>query len=374
MDVAPWGGSEELWSQTAEMMTLGYQIACSIHSWPQSHLRIKQLENSGVRILPRIKYKSKALHLLNFFLPSFLQIKKKCPFCHAIDDFNPDLVVISQGGTSDGLVAMKVCRDRRIPYTIVVQAVPESTFWEDDIILSELVPLYHGALKVYFVAKRNQSFLEVKFATRLSNAKIIFNPFNVRYLAEPTWPKDDQSLHLACVARMEFYAKGQDLLLKLMSIKKWQERPVTLTFFGSGPNSQILQKTISNEGLNNVFYGGFSSNIEELWTRYHALVLPSRHEGLPLALVEAFLCRRPAVVSPVGGNAELVIDGFNGYVTKGCTLELLDEAMERLWQNRTALRELGENARETAVSIIPADPARSFAEELISLLTKNNLN
>jgi glycosyltransferase involved in cell wall biosynthesis len=44
------------------------------------------------------------------------------------------------------------------------------------------------------------------------------------------------------------------------------------------------------------------------------LVLPSRQESLPNALLEAFACSLPAVVTAVGGMPELVQDGVNGFV------------------------------------------------------------
>jgi len=44
------------------------------------------------------------------------------------------------------------------------------------------------------------------------------------------------------------------------------------------------------------------------------LVLPSRQESLPNALLEGFACSLPAVVTNVGGMPELVHDGVNGFV------------------------------------------------------------
>jgi len=44
------------------------------------------------------------------------------------------------------------------------------------------------------------------------------------------------------------------------------------------------------------------------------LVLPSRQESLPNALLEGFACSLPAVVTDVGGMPELVHDGVNGFV------------------------------------------------------------
>ena len=67
-------------------------------------------------------------------------------------------------------------------------------------------------------------------------------------------------------------------------------------------------------GLEKVTYGGFTEDVESIWASHHALVLPSRSEGLPLVVVEAMLCGRPAIVTDVAGNAELIQDGVSGFV------------------------------------------------------------
>ena len=56
-----------------------------------------------------------------------------------------------------------------------------------------------------------------------------------------------------------------------------------------------------------------------IWAEHHALVLPSRFEGMPLVVVEAMLCGRPCIVTDVGGNAELIRDGINGFLAKAPT-------------------------------------------------------
>jgi glycosyltransferase involved in cell wall biosynthesis len=367
MDVFPWGGSEELWSQAAELLCDGHQVACSIHDWPELHPRVLAIQKRGVKIYPRNTAPSRAARLANWFLPQRFKFPPPNPFGQCFSEFQPELVIISQGGTADGLQAMRACQRHGVPYVLIVHAVPEAVFWADDRQVAELTPLYHAARRVYFISERNRHFLEMQFAARFTNAAIVRNPFNVSYQADPPWPEGNEPLRLACVARLEFYAKGQDLLLDIFARPKWRERSVQLNFFGSGPNQKILQARIAAENLHNVAFRGFISDIESVWAEHHALVLPSRQEGLPFVLVEAFLCRRPAVVSPVGGNMEMVRDGENGFVARAATADLFDEALEHLWQNRFALEQLGKNARATVERLVPEEPSKRFAEKLVSL-------
>ena len=145
---------------------------------------------------------------------------------------------------------------------------------------------------------------------------MIRNPYKVSYDASPSWPDGDE-LKLACVARLEMGPKGQDLLLEVLSAEKWRRRPVRVTIWGKGPNEGVLRRMADSYELKNVAFGGFVADIEQVWAGHHALILPSRMEGLPLAVVEAMLCGRACIVTNVAGNAELIEDNVTGFVGAG---------------------------------------------------------
>jgi glycosyltransferase involved in cell wall biosynthesis len=80
--------------------------------------------------------------------------------------------------------------------------------------------------------------------------------------------------------------------------------------------------------------------------------------------VEAMLCGRVCIITDVGGSRELVRDGINGFLAKAPTVELLDEAMNRAWESRGKLREMGERAAEDVRKWVSADPAEDFVRRL----------
>ena len=137
------------------------------------------------------------------------------------------------------------------------------------------------------------------------------------------------------VARFEPPAKGQDMLFEVMASKAWRAKPVSLSLFGRGHMEDGMRRLVRRLNLDGrVFFCSYVSNIEKVWADHHALILPSRYEGLPAALVEAILCARPAIVTNVGGNAELIEDGRSGFVAPAPTIKHLNEAMERAWDRR----------------------------------------
>ena len=124
--------------------------------------------------------------------------------------------------------------------------------------------------------------------------------------------------------------------------------------------------------LSNVDFRGQSNDVEGIWAEHHALVLPSRFEGMPLVVVEAMLCGRPCIVTDVGGNRELVRDGINGFMAKAPTVELLDEAMNRAWESRGRLKEMGRVAAQDVRQFVSRDPGEDFARELAALAGDTN--
>jgi glycosyltransferase involved in cell wall biosynthesis len=88
-------------------------------------------------------------------------------------------------------------------------------------------------------------------------------------------------------------------------------------------------------------------------------VLCSVAEGKPLALTEAMVCGRPAVVTDVGGNAELIRDGVTGFVAASPTVPAISDALERAWTSRARWPDMGRAAAaDVTARLSPAPAAR----------------
>jgi glycosyltransferase involved in cell wall biosynthesis len=358
----PWGGSELLWSSAAEhLVRSGNEVRISVRDWGSPVPEIERLRAAGCQILYR------SYQLPSFFIRQFCRVFPRTEYgtAHlrrAADEV--DLVVISQGANFDGLDWMEKARDEGYKYAAIAQSAV-IYWWPNDDNGERLRKAYEGASAAYFVSRANVDLSRRQFGSLLSNAKIIRNPFNVSYDAQPPWPSDhSNSLQLACVGRLDVVSKAQDILLQILALPHWRERDVRLSLIGKGPNERCLRTMVEQLGLTNVYFAGQQKNIEEVWSEHHALILPSRFEGMPLVLVEAMLCGRPAIVTDVGGNLELVRDGVNGFVAKAPTIELVDETMNRFWDNRERLREMGSIAAKDVRLFVGADPGRDFANEL----------
>jgi glycosyltransferase involved in cell wall biosynthesis len=98
--------------------------------------------------------------------------------------------------------------------------------------------------------------------------------------------------------------------------------------------------------------------------RSTALVLPSRSEGLPRVVIEAFCRERAVVGARAGGIPDLVEDGANGLLADPEDVEGLAENLVRMLSDRMLAGRLGRRARASAQDWIstPEDFALRLAE------------
>jgi glycosyltransferase involved in cell wall biosynthesis len=118
----------------------------------------------------------------------------------------------------------------------------------------------------------------------------------------------------------------------------------------------------------NVSFLGQTDDVRAIWETHHGLLMPSRYEGLPLAVIEAMLCQRIVVATDVAGNAEHVRDGVDGFIAEAPTVRHIDDALERAWQRRHEWSAMAKSAKERLLEVMPVDPVGTFVTRLQSLV------
>ena len=353
-----WGGSEELWAGAATLLAeKRHRVSVFKTVVNKKHPRIRLLKSLScpVRDLRALPLPRRLLVLTHFLYLTFhLTIRR------------PDLVVISQGDNYDGLHFGYLCRKLKLPYVLISQKATDH-FWPPDVSRKYRRETYEAAVGCFFVSQHNLNLTEDQVNAKLSNAAVVRNPFLVPADKPLPWPNGEmEELRLACVARLYLLDKGQDMLLRVLGREKWRSRNLHISFFGKGINREGLEELAERHRLTNVSFEGQTNDIAGIWKSHHALILPSRTEGLPLSLVEAFMSGRPAIVTKVGGNAEVVEDRVTGFLAAP-EEDSIDAALEEAWSRRSELREMGVLAATRIRELVPSDPAAEFAATLLDL-------
>lgn len=288
-----------------------------------------------------------------------------------LSSMHPALAVLSCGAALPSIELIESCARKEIPFITIGQANSENWWLEDD--LAERYRLVlPAALRCYFVSRANLELAEKQIGCPLPNAEVVRNPFNVDFNASVPWPQDCQDeVRFACVGRLDPRAKGQDILLEALASPEWVNRSWRLKFYGDGPMKAVIERLVERFNLGDrVTLAGYISPVEQIWAENHVLILPSRLEGLPLAIVEAMLCARPVIATDVAGNSEILEDGVTGFLADAPNVTGLTKALERFWERRTELRKIGQAAATSIRNSIPSDPTIVFAEKLKYLLSK----
>lgn len=341
-----WGGSEELWVRVANLaLAEGHIVMISVFDWGALPPKVEQLQRNGALIHKRpieTAIHNRVKRKLSWFQKKF----RADYFCSDIYAFKPDAILVSMGGTFDFcsqneifvLLKKLLCKK----YLISQFNYEHAILQEDEIIKAR--EIFQSACKVFFVSDRNRLVAQRQIASDITNAAVISNPLNIRYELI-TYPSTDASFNFANVARFDVALKGQDLLLEVLAGEKWRTRNWKLHLYGTGQDVFLIHELISYYKLNDkVIICGHVNNIaDDVWSKNHLLVLSSLGEGTPLALIEAMAAGRAAVVTDVGGNAELV-SADTGFLAKAPNVNCLADAMEEAWDNRADWKNRGKNA------------------------------
>ncbi len=368
-----WGGSEELWARSIPM--LKKEIALTVYKakFNRSHPEIIKLIDQNVRLVeldPVLSIPQKFRRKANYYLQKinlrqFRDNHSLYKFHQEIENSRPQLVIIAQGINFDGLTYAHQCYLLKIPYVIIAQKAVDF-YWPYHTDRAYMKETLLNAQKCYFVSHHNKKLTEEQFGIRLPNSEVVFNPIKTKTHVMP-FPSTNKGFNLACVARLFIIDKGQDILLRILSKDKWRNRPVSVSFIGTGLDEEGLKDLANLLSVKNIQFIGFHQNIEDIWRNHHALILPSRSEGLPLSMIEAMSLGRTVIVSNAGGNSEVIVHGVNGFIGEA-TEKDFERLMDEAWEMRDQWHKIGEAAYSHIKNNLPVSPEMGFANNINNLL------
>ncbi|MEU4830220.1 glycosyltransferase [Streptosporangium sp. NPDC023615] len=156
---------------------------------------------------------------------------------------------------------------------------------------------------------------------------------------------------VCCVANLMTY-KGHRFLVEAAALLAARGRPCTLVLAGEGPERDALVPQAAALGVD-LRLLGLRRDVEALLHRASVVVLPSLHEGMSNAVMEAMAAGRPIVATAVGGTCEL-LRGRGLLVPPRGAGELAD-ALERVLRDPRLGASLGGAARAWALDNLRVD-------------------
>jgi len=101
--------------------------------------------------------------------------------------------------------------------------------------------------------------------------------------------------------------KGPDYFISLAQ----ELSELDFHIYGEGPMENELRLSTPE----NIHFHGQQNSMQSIWPKIELLVMPSRHEGLPMAALEAMAHGIPVIATRVGALDHLIDSGVNGWLS-----------------------------------------------------------
>lgn len=197
--------------------------------------------------------------------------------------------------------------------------------------------------------------------------------------------KDDDKMVLV-VGRMDM-TKGQDTVIKAMLQLTGEFPNLRVVFVGNGsftssaegglshPKANVWRRQLQNmaRGLGLEKYVRFTGYLpDELlraaYKRANVLVLPSRKEGFGLVVAEAWIYKKPVIVSRGAGIAEMVIEETNGCTFEPWDVRGLVEKLKLVLKNSELAIRMGERGNETTKVLLMEEGVKKLSDILTNAI------
>ncbi|MBX2989884.1 MAG: glycosyltransferase [Bacteroidetes bacterium] len=163
----------------------------------------------------------------------------------------------------------------------------------------------------------------------------------------------NETFVVGTVGRIKFVRKGQEVLVRAISVLKEKGAKVKCLIVGSVfPGNEVhltmLQELINSLGLQEeVVLAGELSDPRPAFAAMDVFVLPSAQpEPFGGVVVEAMAMGLPVVGTSIGGTVDQVVEGVTGFLIPPADHQALAEKLYILYKDRSLGRQFGEAGRK----------------------------
>lgn len=141
----------------------------------------------------------------------------------------------------------------------------------------------------------------------------------------------DAFFNIVCVGSMTGH-KGQEYIIEALSLLNKKKLPnIRLHLIGAGNQEKELKRlTIQRKLTENVTFYGIRNDVKDLLKKMNLMILPSKSEGMPLAILEGMRQGMYILATDVGGISEMIGNDFGDLISRDPVLikEKIEEVID----------------------------------------------
>ncbi|PVZ07994.1 glycosyltransferase [Actinomycetospora cinnamomea] len=184
------------------------------------------------------------------------------------------------------------------------------------------------------------------------------------------WGAGPDDVVLGVVARLT-PQKAHEVLFRAVARLRAQHPNVRVVLAGDGPRREELAAIVEREGLPDVVrFLGERRDVPRLLAGFDVFALSSKHEGVPIAVIEAMAAELPVVAPGVGGLPDVVGDGSEGFVVAPGDDAALADRLARLVADPDLRTALGKNARRRAEHEFTIEATARAFEDMVAAVAR----
>lgn len=239
----------------------------------------------------------------------------------------------------------------RVIFTEHGRFYPDSYKWKR-VLLNPILSLF--TQKVTAISKATGKALETYENIPAKKIDVIYNGIrfedkelpneNTRLNYKSELNIEPNKLVFGTISRLD-PIKNQSMMIEAFANIQKVVTDAVLLIIGDGPCRIELESLVVSLGLEKkVVFTGFIINPQRYLSIMDVFLLPSLSEGTSMTLLESMAYKKPSIVTNVGGNPEIVIEGVTGLITPNKDKQALSIALTTLATSKALRDKLGEAA------------------------------
>lgn len=370
MNSAAWGGSEEIWLQTAKYaLHHNNKVTCLVYDWEEKKKKLNVLLSIGATVIYIPNKGRKKKHFFEKLYYEWITKLRQYFFITQFSFNKYDTVVVNQGGFTDVTSGAWKYVYKKLPHYVLTFHNYDTHYSFKEKKRINLISWIEKAHTSFFASQTMIGVLQHQLNKTFNNAQVFLNPLTIATATTITpYPTlENNNWVMVMLAQLDVNRKAQDNLITALSNNYWHNKNFIVKLYGSGKDKSFLQALISQHGLDEkVILMGHTNNVEEVLNNAHLVLQITHKDAMPISVVEAMSKSRPVIVSNVGDMPLWIQNNETGWVAKDASVDNIEKILEIAWSNKDKWEQMGKNAFEFFSNKFSTSAEKFFYNKIIT--------